>query len=338
MADYLPECLESVLMQSLKDIELLCVNDGSTDDSADTVKKFSEDDDRVILINKENSGAASAKNKGLESSRGEYICFMDPDDMYPDKDVLQDLYHAAKENNVKICGGSFSLFNNETKEQTTSFENTLWGYSFSEDKLWDYSDYQFDYGYKRFIYSKEMIQDKSIFFPNYLRFEDPPFLVRAMLSSGQFYSLKRFTYLYRTIHKRIEFGETKIVSILNGIADNLTISNELGLNDLHTLTLSRFTGFFTYIAHELEKSSSPEIVNLLFRISNIVDENMVSLSRYSNVDVKAPQNCIAEAFRRRDENYKTLKQKYEETNNAYNDIKSLKRHLTHYIDNIIHRK
>jgi glycosyltransferase involved in cell wall biosynthesis len=79
--DYLSDCLDSVLDQSLSDIEILCVNDGSTDNSALILAKYANLDERITIINKPNGGLSSARNTGLDRAQGKYIVFLDSDDM-----------------------------------------------------------------------------------------------------------------------------------------------------------------------------------------------------------------------------------------------------------------
>ena len=77
---YLGECLESVIKQTLKDIEIICVNDGSTDNSLEIIKKFARKDERIKIIDKPNSGYGDSMNKGLETETGEYIGIVESDD------------------------------------------------------------------------------------------------------------------------------------------------------------------------------------------------------------------------------------------------------------------
>ncbi|MFI3211558.1 MAG: glycosyltransferase, partial [Peptostreptococcaceae bacterium] len=177
IGEYLDECLESVLSQTLKDIEIICIDDGSTDNSFSLLNKFKVNDKRIILLQQENQGAGIARNKGIKTARGEFIIFMDGDDYYPNNHTLELLYTSAINNNVLIAGGSFSKVENGII-LTSKLED---GYKFFKDNLMEYKDYQFDLGYHRFIYNREMIINNNIFFPDYLRFQDPPFFVKAMI-------------------------------------------------------------------------------------------------------------------------------------------------------------
>ena len=148
---YLRECLESVASQTLKAIEIICVDDGSTDQSGAVIVGYMEKDPRIRLLRQENSGSGAARNRGIRSARGEYIAFLDADDYYPETATLEKLYRAAVQNAALICGGSFSVVRPDGTVVTRFDEERCWGYTFKEDGLWEYRDYQFDFGYHRFL-------------------------------------------------------------------------------------------------------------------------------------------------------------------------------------------
>ena len=82
---YLSECLESVINQSFQDIEIICINDGSTDKSEQIIKEYTLKDKRILLYNQKKLGAGPARDKGIEISKGEYISFIDSDDLFHNK-------------------------------------------------------------------------------------------------------------------------------------------------------------------------------------------------------------------------------------------------------------
>lgn len=98
---FLHECLDSVQGQTLKDIEIICINDGSTDDSQKIIKNYQKNDARFILINQKNKGVSEARNRGLETAKGEYIGFVDADD-YIENNMFEKLYSSAKGRDVDI--------------------------------------------------------------------------------------------------------------------------------------------------------------------------------------------------------------------------------------------
>ena len=86
--NYLAECLDSVLAQTFKDFEVICVNDGSTDKSGEILKSYAQKDDRIKIIYKENGGLSSARNEGLKYVAGELCYFLDSDD-YIESNLLE---------------------------------------------------------------------------------------------------------------------------------------------------------------------------------------------------------------------------------------------------------
>ncbi len=100
--DYLEECLDSLLLQKLRNIEIICVNDGSTDNTANILKKYADKDKRITIIEQDNLGAATARNKGIEMARGEYLLFLDADDKF-DTDLCNAAYYRSHIANADIC-------------------------------------------------------------------------------------------------------------------------------------------------------------------------------------------------------------------------------------------
>ena len=78
--DYLRECLDSLIGQSFKDIEILCINDGSDDNSIQILREYEKADNRITVIDQENMGVAKTRNKALDLVHGNYVYFMDADD------------------------------------------------------------------------------------------------------------------------------------------------------------------------------------------------------------------------------------------------------------------
>lgn len=103
---YLNRCLNSLVKQTLKDIEIIVVNDGSPDNSSDIILKYVKKYKNVVYYNKENGGLSDARNFGIEHANGEYIAFVDSDD-YVDKDMLKKLYNKASSSNFDIVCCNF---------------------------------------------------------------------------------------------------------------------------------------------------------------------------------------------------------------------------------------
>lgn len=101
--NYLDRCVESILSQTYKDIEVILVDDGSTDSSGEICDKWKLMDDRVRVVHKLNGGLSDARNAGMEEAKGQYICFFDSDD-WVESDILEKAYSVAAEAEVIVWG------------------------------------------------------------------------------------------------------------------------------------------------------------------------------------------------------------------------------------------
>lgn len=146
--NFLQNTLNNIQRQSLKDIEIICVDDGSEDSSADIIKKFQRQDIRIRYEYQKNQGAGVARNKGISLAQGEYVAFMDADDGYPNIYSLEKLYLAARKNQALICGGSAKGINQSGYNKRV-FEK--------EGFVW-FSDYQFDFLFQRFIFKRSFLE------------------------------------------------------------------------------------------------------------------------------------------------------------------------------------
>ena len=108
-AKYLKECLNSIFVQTLEDWEVIAVNDGSSDESPTILDAYAKRDSRFQVVHKENGGVSAARNDGLSVARGEYVFFMDSDDIL-DKDAFQNLYGIAVAENADIVMGDHWAF------------------------------------------------------------------------------------------------------------------------------------------------------------------------------------------------------------------------------------
>lgn len=106
---YLPQCLESLVSQTLKDIEVICINDGSTDSTLDIIRRFQASDPRIKVIDKANSGYGASMNLGLDLAQGEYVGITESDD-FASPDMYRTLYRCARKHDLDIAKSSFYNF------------------------------------------------------------------------------------------------------------------------------------------------------------------------------------------------------------------------------------
>ena len=121
---YLDEALTSVCRQTLRDIEIICVNDGSKDSSPDIIKKYAAKDERIVVLDGPNGGYGKAMNRGIDAATGEYIGILEPDDYLP-LDMMEDLYSIAKKNDLDIVKADFYRFGTNSNGDVNMSYNHL---------------------------------------------------------------------------------------------------------------------------------------------------------------------------------------------------------------------
>ncbi len=120
LEDYLPRCLDALVNQTLEEIEILCVDDGSTDSAPQIVDEYaSKYPEKIKAFHKENGGEFTSRNYGLERAVGEYVTFVDVDD-YVEKDWAEKLYNAAKENDADLAVCAFERISLKTGKVTST--------------------------------------------------------------------------------------------------------------------------------------------------------------------------------------------------------------------------
>lgn len=116
---YLARCLDSVIAQTFSDIEIVCINDGSTDNSADILSEYATRDSRIRIVSQENAGLSIARNVGLEHISGQYVCFIDSDD-WVDENYLEVLFNLLSNSGADIAMAGMRLVNGDcTSDNTT---------------------------------------------------------------------------------------------------------------------------------------------------------------------------------------------------------------------------
>lgn len=235
--EYIQECIQSVQCQTMRELEIICVDDGSKDDSPNILIELQKTDKRIRILQQTNQGAGAARNLALKNANGEFVCFIDADDYWVDDKALERLYTGAVSQRVNICGGLFFINKNGLIEAMHIHGYLNW--DSQSNKIMKYAEYQYDYHYQNYLYRKEMLLEKHIFFPTYRRFEDPPFFTKAMFASETFCIINVPFYCYRVGYKKIQYTENMMADQMQGLIDNLCFSMENGLKKLHRLTYYR---------------------------------------------------------------------------------------------------
>ncbi|MDD7025946.1 MAG: glycosyltransferase family 2 protein [Lachnospiraceae bacterium] len=224
---YIEKCLKSVLEQTLPNIEIICIDDGSTDSTLDILKSFKCISKNIIIERQKNSGSGIARNLGIDIARGKYVHFMDADDYFAHINSLKSLYDAGIKNDAKIVGGNIQYCKNN--KIVENYNNTV---NFENEGFINFFDFQQGYYHQRYIFDLGLLRNNKIKYPPYRRFQDPPFLVKAMVTEGKFYAIKKDIYIYRVDGGIKVYKEETMADILCGLKDILSLSREYGLDIL----------------------------------------------------------------------------------------------------------
>ena len=226
--NYLEKCLDSVINQTIKDTEIICINDGSTDNSLKILEEYSKKDSRIKIITKENGGQATARNLGIKEAQGEFISFIDSDDFIKE-DMLEKLYTKAKNNNLDISMCKIATYDNQTGE----IKDNVWYYMLGvfrdfEKDIFNHKDTrEFTCNiavtpYNK-IYKTSLIKDNDILFPEGHIFEDEKFFFDVYLRAKKISIIDEFLYYYRVNRK----GSTVDIAKENDYSDLIPISKQI---------------------------------------------------------------------------------------------------------------
>ena len=311
--EYLRQCLDSVINQTLKEIEIICVDDGSTDSSLEILKEYAAKDHRITVITQQNLHAGVARNAGLAVAKGEYVHFLDSDD-WIELNTYEKLYQLAQTRNIEILKFKSYTFDNIEQNVSTSYFTEMQGVS---QKLFN----QFltlEKDYKELInvsdapwsgiYKLDFLKKHQIFFDNLLCANDTSFFYRCLINMNKLYlSDKHFVYYrinnsksligIRALHFDCMINQYNIImnlikkcnaNILNCIQKHLIYCIFLwGYRYLGNKFLSNKQKLI--IIHELKNWIKNSIIskdltniNLLYKINKLINDDLFSIIKVSN--------------------------------------------------------
>ena len=183
---YLEKCLESLIMQTLSDIEIITVDDGSTDDSKKIIKKFTEKyPEKLKYYYKENGGLSSARNFGIPHAHGEYIAFLDSDD-YIEPTMYEEMYNVAKKENSDMveCDFIWEYPNKKVYDCGKIYNGKKEALEKARVVAWNK------------LIKREIIEKEKIEFPYGLRYEDIEFFYKLLPNLNKISFVKKFFIHY----------------------------------------------------------------------------------------------------------------------------------------------
>lgn len=215
--NYLSNCINTIINQTYENIEIILVNDGSKDDSLNICNEFAEKDDRIIVLNIENSGVSFARNLGLESASGNYITFVDSDD-WIELNMVEFAVEKSKKNNADIIMWSYFKNYSHNEKALPLIPGGDQSFTIDKDKLYLKAIYQF-YGEKGFndtvaagitwckLYKVDLLKSNNIKFQKELtRAQDAVFNIEAFKKAKLIEFYDENLYHYRINNSSISSG------------------------------------------------------------------------------------------------------------------------------------
>lgn len=191
---YIKECIESLINQTLKEIEIICINDGSTDNSLNILKDYEKLDNRIKIIDKENAGQSVARNLGIEMAKGEFLGFVDSDD-WVDSDYFEKLYNAAIDLDSEIsCAGYIRCKKNKNSVKKSYTDRKMYNDINSIIKADNIPNDNYVWNK---IYKRETWIEKGIKFQAGRYFEDLAIVVKILHLFGSLVTVPDTYYYYR---------------------------------------------------------------------------------------------------------------------------------------------
>ena len=203
---YIKECLDSVICQTLSDIEIICIDDGSIDNSLQILSEYEKKDERIRVLKQKNRGAGSARNLGLKFAKGEYIAFLDSDDFF-NFNFLEKMYNKAQKHDSDIVICSANSYNTEKQE----YELMHWSLEqrfLPPKEVFNYEDipdYIFNIGQNwnwNKIYRHNFIVENKIDFQKLYRTNDLLFTCKALILAKKISVINETLVNYRIAQEK----------------------------------------------------------------------------------------------------------------------------------------
>lgn len=285
--EYLKECLNSLVNQTFKDIEIICVNDGSTDNSLEIVKYFAEKDSRIKVINQENKGQSAARNAGLKIASGEWITFIVSDD-YIDLNTYE---RALTVSNVDVICFGIEVYG-DNLYATRQADNEYYKIKYkSLVHLNNKIRLNTDVSVCDKLFKKEIIDNYGIRFPEGIHFEDAEFYWKYILCCKSANYIDEYFYHYRRREDSImhnAFHQKGIAIEHLYIIEHLykfMVANELYKNNINLL-IELFKQFFSFAYINTKPKNQFEVLGL----ANIYANKYFSDKKIKCCFIKALRN------------------------------------------------
>lgn len=235
---YLKQCLNSLINQTYSNLEIICVNDGSTDGSLNILEDYSTLDKRVKVFTQENKGQSAARNFGIEKSTGDYLSFIDSDDwvyltLY--QTFVDMIQNHEKEIDIWMFNVASFVEGQNDIIQKVFFESSDWNNHISDNVIHTFDDckrpFSRNLSVANKIYRKEFLQHSNLVFPIGLKYEDQYYSLKAFLNADTIMFMQDVFYRYRNNHETSiscqisekVFDIFKVVDLIEAEIDRLKV-------------------------------------------------------------------------------------------------------------------
>ena len=189
----LPRCLDSIVAQTLREIEIICVNDGSPDRSIDILNRYAAQDARICVISQENRGLGGARNRGVEAARGEYVLYVDSDD-WIDPDYCRALYEAAREADADVACASILKTRPSHSKWTIHYEDRLEAHT--PDDRFRIAHCPPDFYVMNKLMRRDVLLQLGLRFRERVCYEDVEYMMRLLGECGTLVTVPGVVYHY----------------------------------------------------------------------------------------------------------------------------------------------
>ncbi len=275
--DAIINCLNSIVTQSLREMEILCINDGSTDNSLEILNEFAKRESRLKIITQKNSGAGVARNKGLENSKGEYILFLDCDDWIEDN-ACELLYNHAKKTDSDLVLFDSLIHNDENLEKLPFFKGNYPPQTFNYMDIKDKVFHNYLGVIWNKLYKSDFLNENNIQFPSHKIFNDVEFHIKTMtLAKKITYHNTIFYHYNNTTHFSLqnEHVGSKSSLVFSEVIND--VKNFLNSADLMKELKGNFLNFscseFKVKLYHIDKKYKMEYYNRIKTFFKSIDVN-----------------------------------------------------------------
>lgn len=257
---YLEKCLDSIINQTYKNIEIICINDGSTDSSLEILRKYAEKDNRIKVVNQENKGLGATRNVGLEIAQGEFISFIDSDD-FVDKNLYKNCIEKIASDIDVIVFGAKTVNLKNNKIYSGQYSSKSFHKNFNLNDLFNIYTVAWNK-----LYRHSLLNEHSIIFDTPKTGEDQTFFIKVVLNAKNICVVKKDLYYYIK-YRNGALSNRKDSTDLSTIENTYSIINYLKNKELSVEIKNKIISHYLLKTlswfSKIEKEKKSEVFNMV---------------------------------------------------------------------------